>query len=395
MRIRVRQSLSALALAITVGMLSVLTAVPADAGHQRGRPLTVMTRNVYVGADITRPVRAASGLTGWSALLALGHANHELRGIVDRTDFRVRSRLLAQEISRAAPDVIGLQEVALWRSGPMQLDQLGVPNATTVDYDFLAMLLADLRDRHTRYRVVSAQQESDVEAPAFLGDPQAGTLRQPRDVRLTVRDVILVRARAGVRVGDTGGGQYRARVDVNVSGVPLAIVRGYTWADLRVGPRRFRFVNTHLESQSADLALAQAAELLASPALQTRRTVLLVCDCNSDPRTDTVRPGSTVPYSAAYRLLTGGSGRFADLWLHQRRPRQEVPTAVLSELVNDPSPRALDRRLDLVMARSAVARPLPQVLRARVTGNRLRDRDPATGLWPSDHAGVVVRLRLR
>jgi hypothetical protein len=26
-------------------------------------------------------------------------------------------------------------------------------------------------------------------------------------------------------------------------------------------------------------------------------------------------------------------------------------------------------------------------------GNDLADRDPSTGLWPSDHAGVVLRLR--
>ena len=31
--------------------------------------------------------------------------------------------------------------------------------------------------------------------------------------------------------------------------------------------------------------------------------------------------------------------------------------------------------------------------RGEVTGNELTDRDPATGLWPSDHAGVVLRLR--
>jgi hypothetical protein len=30
---------------------------------------------------------------------------------------------------------------------------------------------------------------------------------------------------------------------------------------------------------------------------------------------------------------------------------------------------------------------------AKVTGSKLRDRDRATGLWPSDHAGVVIRLR--
>lgn len=33
-------------------------------------------------------------------------------------------------------------------------------------------------------------------------------------------------------------------------------------------------------------------------------------------------------------------------------------------------------------------------LSGEVVGNELTDRDPATGLWPSDHAGVVFRLKV-
>jgi len=31
--------------------------------------------------------------------------------------------------------------------------------------------------------------------------------------------------------------------------------------------------------------------------------------------------------------------------------------------------------------------------RGRVTGTDVSTKDPATGLWPSDHGGVVLRLR--
>ena len=89
-----------------------------------------MTRNLYLGGNIDRPIRAAYDRTGAEGVLALGHANHELREIVDRTDFRTRSRLLAAEIAAARPDLVGLQEVALWRHGPMQLDKIGQLNAT-------------------------------------------------------------------------------------------------------------------------------------------------------------------------------------------------------------------------------------------------------------------------
>src|SRR4029450_1639826 len=75
------------------------------------RALTVMTRNIYLGGNFNRPIRAALDRTGREGVLALGHANHELREIVQRTDFATRSRLLAEEIAAARPDLIGLQEV--------------------------------------------------------------------------------------------------------------------------------------------------------------------------------------------------------------------------------------------------------------------------------------------
>ena len=111
------------------------------------RPVTVMTRNIYLGGSINRPIRAAFDRTGREGVLALGHANHRLREVVRRTDFTTRSKLLAEEISATRPDLIGLQEVALWRHGPMQLDHVGRPDATQVDYDFLDMLLSDLASR--------------------------------------------------------------------------------------------------------------------------------------------------------------------------------------------------------------------------------------------------------
>jgi len=373
---------------VAVGLPAAIPADSAAAGG-RGQPVTVMTRNVYLGGSITRPVTATRGLTGAQALLALGHANHELRRIVDRTDFRVRSRLLAAEIAAARPDLLGLQEVALWRRGPLQLDQLGVPNATQVDYDFLALLLEQLRARGAYYRVVVAQTGSDVEAPAFRGDPRDGTATETADVRLTIRDVILVRRQAGLRVHDSGGGQYRSRLDLNLSGVPFAVVRGYTWADVRRGKTSFRFLNTHLESQSSDLALAQAEELLAGPAARAGTTVI-ACDCNSNPLDSRVRPGSSVPHDAAYRLLTG-PGEFVDAWLALRRRTGPGWTSGLSELVSDPAP-SFEARIDLLLVRTESGRFAAR--RGEVTGDEETDRDPTTGLWPSDHAGVVVDLRL-
>jgi endonuclease/exonuclease/phosphatase family metal-dependent hydrolase len=355
------------------------------------RTLTVMTRNIYLGGDINRPIRAALDRPGRDGVLALGHANHELRQIVDRTDFPTRSKMLADEIAATRPDLVGLQEVALWRHGPMQLDGIGRPDATVVDYDFLAILHDDLVARGVRYETVHVQQESDVEAPAFTGNPFGGTARAAKDVRLTDRDVILVRSDAGIRIAGTGGGNYSQRVEVTLGDATFGFVRGYAWADVAVGSAQIRFITTHLESQSPKVARVQAEELLNGPARNTSLSTLITCDCNSNPASPAARSALPLGSGAAYRLITNDHG-FADLWLQQPDPAGPANTASLSELVNDDSAH-FSRRIDLVLAKAAPPAPLVTG-RAEVTGDELGDRDPVTELWPSDHAGVVVQLQI-
>ena len=380
-----------IAAALTIICMVALVSVAVVRGYAvSGRQtVTVMTRNIYLGGDINRPIRAAYDRAGREGLLALGHANHELREIVDRTDFRSRSKLLANEIAAARPDLVGLQEVALWRHGPMQLDQIGRLNATQVDYDFLDTLLADLADRGVRYQIVHIQQESDVEAPAFTGDPFAGTASSAEDVRLTDRDVILVRSGAEIRIEGSGGSNYSQHLDVNLADTAFRFVRGYAWADVAVGSAHIRFITTHLESQSPKLASAQAGELLAGLA-NLSQSIVITCDCNSNPVSPAAHSGIPIGSGAAYRLITNDHG-FADLWLQQGHAGPGN-TASLGELVSDNS-ADFSRRIDLVLAKAAPAAQLV-TSRAEVTGDELNDRDTVTRLWPSDHAGVVVQLEI-
>ena len=374
-------------LAVVIAMVMLPRLRPDDPAT-----LTVMTRNLYLGADINRSVRATSGRSGVATLIDLGHANHEVREIVEQTDFAVRSQLLAAEIAIAGPDVVGLQEVALWRSGPMELDQLGRLNASTVDYDFLGMLLTELARRQAGYEVVQAQDESDVEGPAFIGDPTAGTARITRDIRLTLRDVILVRADAGITVADRGSGQYQARLDVSVGGIPYSYIRGFAWADLKLGHSRLRFVTTQLESETAALTLAQADELLAGAAADRPGLTVIACDCNSDPQRQTVDPPDAVAPGAAYARFTE-TGGFTDMWRAPGAAAGPGFTFGFGEDLRDPTAQ-LTRRIDLVLTRGLPPEQLA-ASRGAITGEEPADRDPGTELWPSDHAGVVVELALR
>ncbi|RYP88624.1 hypothetical protein EKO23_01680 [Nocardioides guangzhouensis] len=395
-----------LALGCAIGLLLAPLAVTGTADatpNPPAKPVTVMTRNLYLGGDINRPVEAAlraaaqPDATPEKIVGALAVATHVTRTIVDQTNFNVRSNLLADEISTTEPDLIGLQEVALWRSGPPQPTQVGVPNATHVDYDFLAILLGDLAERGEQYVAVSVGNRADVESLSF-----SATGANPRDVRLTMRDVILMHVEDGLSVTGKGDKIYDANLSFDLPGLPegtptIDFDRGYQWVDVRAGAQRFRFVNTHLEAFSSDLAYAQARQLLAEATSPNRSTVF-VCDCNSDPANNSIKVniGDTLPHNAPYRLITGAGG-YTDLWKASGRPA-DLPgfdagdTSGLNELVNEPLPGSWTHRIDMVFGRTAGGGPL-STDRGQVTGRDGDPRDPATGLWPSDHAGVVMRVR--
>jgi endonuclease/exonuclease/phosphatase family metal-dependent hydrolase len=388
------------ALAAGAAALVTLTAAAAPAVAARpgppppGKPVTVMTRNLYLGADINRPVEAAlaaaqAGGDTTQVVQALAVATDYTRRIVDRTDFPTRATLLAGEISTTRPDLVGLQEVALWRSGTLELDEtlLGVPNATTVDYDFLQLLLDALAANGTPYSPVVVGTRADVESPSFTP-----TFGDARDIRLTMRDVILTRADTrSIRVLGTGDQLYDQNLSVDIGGLTRDFARGYQWADVRMGSHTFRFVNTHLEAFSSDLALAQAAQAVEEATAPTGTTVF-VCDCNSDPQDESVKVdiGDTQPHKAAYDFITGAGG-YTDEWL-EWAPAEDGWTSGLSETVDDTTADGFDHRIDMVFAHTSDGEPLA-VDRGAVTGDTLADRDPGTGLWPSDHAGVVLRLR--
>jgi hypothetical protein len=164
--------------------LAALIVTGAGVSEAAPRPVKVMTRNLYLGADLT-PSIASTSVPEFLA------ANASIFATVQRTDFPARARVLATEIQAADPILIGLQEVAIWRRGPVGvLDGPATP-ATEVAFDFLSSLRSELAARRIPYNVVRIQQEADLEAPA--GAPFN------RDIRLTIRDVILVKPVCPVR----------------------------------------------------------------------------------------------------------------------------------------------------------------------------------------------------
>lgn len=353
--------------------------IPAAAGSEAGctrpglsEPVTVMTRNLYLGTDLfpifrafdeTPPNASASEVAATVAARA-----HEARQTVDLTDFTHRAALIADEITAHEPDLVGLQEVALWRSGPLEPDRIGEPNALTVDYDFERILLDALDARDVDYRVAIRLDEGDIEVPSIGPDGE-----DPRDIRITLRDVVLVKE--GLETLDTGSAHYLNQYTLPAPGGGIELTRGYTWVDVAGDGGRFRFINTHLEVRDSIIGAAQARELAIGPG-SVATPVIVVCDCNSDPLR--LRRGS------AYRALQAAG--FADQWL-TLGSHQPGDTCCVDDALTESAGAVLDSRVDFVMARAGVrVRALSGALLGRPGGIDAEDR-------ASDHAGVVLTLR--
>lgn len=348
-------------------------------GHSRGHVARVMTRNLYLGADLA-PAIGAPDLPLFVA--ATGAVLRQ----VTATNFPVRAKGLAAEIAAAKPDLVGLQEVALWRTGPPSLAPLlgGPKTATTVRYDFLKLLLAELNDCDTRYIPIVVEEELDFEAPADAngvagdGSPPIGDAEL--NVRLTMRDVILVRAGAGVHTRAPDSGHFTSLLTLPVLGAAVVSTRGWTKIDARVrGTGWFRFVNTHLEAFDPptlvpSIRARQAAELVAPGGPATGDLpVVLVGDLNSDD--DTVPAGDEQAYLV---LLDAG---FVE------RTSEEPTCCIDSYDLRGGTAADFVQQIDHVMTN---APKLVRLVDSFVTGRRKHH-----GYWDSDHAGVVSALRLR
>jgi endonuclease/exonuclease/phosphatase family metal-dependent hydrolase len=325
--------------------------------------VTVMTRNMYLGADI-------AGLLSVQDFEGLIAAVTATVATIEASDPAARIAAIADEIARQQPDLVGLQEAIILRTGPFTFPQTP---ATTVAFDFVDLLIQALAARGLSYSVVASVDNFEAQVPRLT----AGGLQ---DVRLTDRDVIL--ARAGVAVSNIQAENYTINLEVPnplFAGGVIAVLRGWVAVDVAVESGTFRFVNSHLETFSAQVQVAQAMELLAGP-LDTTLPVVLVCDCNSDAS------GQGPDSTPTYELLVASG--LTDAWSARHPGARGFTCCQDADLRNTRS--LLYERIDFVFVRGAV-----DVEKAQLVGARPADRTPKPGrLWPSDHAGVVADLQV-
>ncbi len=201
---------------------------------------------------------------------------------------------------------------------------------------------------------------NDLQAPALC--PNTPPFSCIGLVRFIDREVILARAADALTLSNVQEGTFATQSGFALpDGTFYVAKRGWLSVDARKGDDTLRFT--------------QGQEVVAGPA-QTSLPVIFVCDCNS--RADNT---GTATYA---NLLAAG---LEDAWL-ERHPHQAGLTCCQDEdLRNEAS--HFDQRIDLVLVRGGAH--VHHVVR---TGESEHDKT-ASGLWPSDHAGVVATVDFR
>jgi endonuclease/exonuclease/phosphatase family metal-dependent hydrolase len=335
------------------GKRPFFTHEPESAAEDASDPLGVITYNVDAGSHLA-PLLAASTPQDLPAAVSQVWAE------VQASDIPGRALVLAREIARADPDVVGLQEAAVWTVN-------GAPR-----FDFLNLLRRDLRARGERFAPVSLATVNVLQMPDAAGE-QIGFLDQTvvlANARIFGRDFVTARPAHGV---------LSAARSVQVGGPqgPVLTLPG-TWASVDFVNTEntfhtFRFVSVHLDGVDPAVNAAQAAELVGGPA-RTGRAELLAGDFGF--------PADLSPPYAASLQST-----FIDAWL-RHHASDSGPTAAESDL-RDPR-RSLQARTDLVFYITGVD---VSDVSVSLLGFRANDRT-AGGLLPSDHAGLHTLLLL-
>lgn len=349
-------------------VLGGAAAIPAGFALRSGRAAptaTVMTRNLYLGVDLSRLFSARS-------MDDVRSIAGELLDDIDRHPFGARMDAVAAEIANADVDVVGLQEAALVRTqrstdSGSDTDE----DAENVVVDLQDRLLAALSERGLEFDVAASTVTTDV---AFPADTDDGVV----DLRYTDRDLVLVRR--GLETANSRTGRYEESVSLPIpdSDRELTLQRGYCLVDVTVDGTVVTVASTHLESLSSIPRGEQAAELL--DVLPSDGPVVALGDFNTGPATD----------AGTYDRLTSS---LRDAHAERRSGESGYTCCQPPDLRNDQS--RLGKRVDAVLYRGPVSS-----VSARRVGHAPEDRVTArvdgeqVAVWPSDHAGVVATLEL-
>ncbi|HOO46732.1 MAG TPA: endonuclease/exonuclease/phosphatase family protein [Deltaproteobacteria bacterium] len=383
---------------LCIAVIMVMLAAPVSPAHAGKSEVNVMTRNLYLGADIFRVVVASQ-----TDPSTIPYVVADVFQTMLYTNFWARAEAIADEVLESNPDVIGLQEVETFYIQTPGDFLVGNPQqATDAVIDFYEVLNSALQARGLEYRAFLVTN-ADVELPMI--NPDSPTFLS--DVRMVDHDYILVKK--GTPAWGVLSRNYALNLGLELSGSYVEFTRGYLVVGAFVKGKSYRFVNTHLEVRSSPESVfrvvqsAQMTELLGTLqflSLFSPKTTVMMGDLNSSP--DDV-PGfgyhpeyeMWLPYVPPYKQAVCAG--YLDTWLLQDE-YDEGYTSGFGETIDNPDD-TLTTRIDHIFLRPAFQRVLG--VTSDVVGEEPGDMVPNLPyypdvmLWPSDHAGVVSEITLR
>lgn len=378
---------------VLAGLLLAGLASPAAASRSSYSVLTAMTYNLYVGTDLfelLNPVEECEEVPPpltpeqCSLIVQAGAALED----VEKTNFEERAKTIARLIANRRADVVGLQEVS--RITTIPTDPFGNPVGPPVVTDYLEILLKALEAQGAKYQVAASVDNADVgPIPAGTFTPQGPIVENL--AFLLDRDAILVRTGLEIDPKSVASAPFApdSQLVIPIGGQDVEFTRSWVKVDVTKHGKRYAVANTHLEVEfepgniANGLQTAQAVELVKVLAQEDDPTVLLG-DMNSGPKSDNGLPGIPTPYQVL------GSSGFADAWTAQVFSSRPGYTCCQAELLDNPTTQ-LDQRIDQVWLGNGLE---PRFIFANTVGDRVWQKTPS-GLWPSDHAGVVAYLFFR
>ena len=329
------------------------TILPDDSTLE-AEPLIVMTYNVYVGSS-AEPLLAVE-----NPLQAPQEVANMYNNVI-ASDFPGRAAAIAKSIKTSQPHLIGLQEISLIRrQSPGDSITNRTPDAEEVVLDYLQILRDALQAEGLSYEVAGKVENIDVEMPMF-------TDTGLEDVRLTDYDVIL--SRSDVMVSRPMSMNYTHKLTIET--LALEIERGYIAIDATISGVTYRVVNTHLEAFVPESRIPQTQELVDILSQETL-PIILLGDFNTP-----------APDGTAYQILL--SAGYVDVWQMDSKGTGNT-CCQDADILNEVSDHSV--RIDQIFVRNL---ELPTSVMTHTVGDKPSDRLPS-GLWPSDHAGVVAHF---
>ncbi len=320
------------------------------------RPITVMTRNLYIGFDADAAIGALA--TGDPAIF--GPVLQASIETLQRTDFTTRARTFAAEIAESRPHAVGLQEVYEIHAN---LVPLGIPSQ--IDLDYLAILRAALAARRLPYQVVATVVDANFQ-------PLPGIELIDRDVLLI--DTTRVRMEAGL-VART----FQNNIGVLAPGIDKKA--GFIAAPVRIGDLSLTVVTTHLESDLGPASHPLVSQLRAAQATEIAAVL------GATPMAIVVGDLNDVTGSLMDQVLRGAG--FIDAWSALKPNDAGLTAGCFGSDLSDAAPHC-QTRIDFIFVRGLDgAKGLRGAIRRVGILPWERAEGPAGLIWPSDHAGVV------